>query len=60
MVLPRQGIPTASKTIDGLRVLPLGDHVTRKDDKGEQPSGGETTLKNTGATLSGRGQHNIG
>ena len=22
---------------------PLGDHMTRKDDKGDQPSGGETT-----------------
>ena len=25
------------------RVSPLGDHMTRKDDKGDQPSGGETT-----------------
>ena len=28
---------------DGPRVSPLGDHMTRKDDKGDQPSGGETT-----------------
>ena len=38
------------KTTDGQRVLPLGDHMTRKDDKGDQPSGGETTWTNTGAT----------
>ena len=23
---------------------PLGDHTTRKDDNGDQPSGGETTM----------------
>ena len=40
---PGQGISTASKTTDGPRVSPLGDHMTRKDDKGDQPSGGETT-----------------
>ena len=28
---------------NGPRVSPLGDHMTRKDDKGDQPSGGETT-----------------
>ena len=40
------GISTASKTTDGprvSRVSPLGDHVTRTDDKLDQPSGGETT-----------------
>ena len=34
--------------------------MTRKDDKGDQPSGGETTWTNTGATRSGIGQHKIG
>ena len=28
--------------------------MTRKDDKGDQPSGGETTWTNTGATPYGR------
>ena len=32
--------------------------MTRKDDKGDQPSGGETTWTNTGATRYGRVQHN--
>ena len=40
---------------DGPRVSPLGYHKIREDDKGDQPSGG-----NTGATRSGRGQHNAG
>ena len=31
------------KDDDGPRVSPLGDRMTRKDDKGDQPSGGETT-----------------
>ena len=31
--------------------------MTRKDDKGDQPSGGETTWTNTGVT---RGQHKTG
>ena len=30
---------------------------TSNDDKGDQPSGEETTWTNTGATRSGRGQH---
>ena len=34
--------------------------MTRKYDKGDQPSDGETTSTNTGATRSGRGQHTIG
>ena len=39
---------------------PLEDHMTRKDDKGDQPSGGETTWTNNGATRCGRGQHKTG
>ena len=31
--------------------------MTRKDDKGDQPSCGETTWTNTGVTRYGRGQH---
>ena len=34
--------------------------MTRKFVKGDQPSGGETTWTNTGATRYGRGQHNTG
>ena len=34
--------------------------MTRKDVKGDQPSGGETTLTNTGATRYGKGQHKTG
>ena len=34
--------------------------MTRKDDEGDQPSGGETTRTNTGATRYGRGQHKTG
>ena len=34
--------------------------MTRKDEKGDQPSGGETTWPNTGATRYGRGQPNTG
>ena len=33
--------------------------MTRKDDKGDQSSGGETTWTNTGATGFGRGLHEI-
>ena len=36
---------------DGPHVSPLGDHTTRKDDKGDQPSGGETNWANTGDTI---------
>ena len=32
-----------------------GDHMTRKDDKGDQSNDGETTWTNTGATRYGRG-----
>ena len=48
------------KTTDGPRASPLGDHMTRKDDKGDQPSGGETTWTNTGVTRYGRGQPKTG
>ena len=34
--------------------------MARKDDKGDQPSGGETTWTNTEATGYGRGQHKTG
>ena len=34
--------------------------MTGKDDKGDQPSGGETTWTNTGATRYGRGQRKTG
>ena len=34
--------------------------MTRKDDKGDQPNGGETTWTNTGATRYGRGKHKTG
>ena len=37
----------------------LGSGVAM-DDKGDQPSGGETTWKHTGATRYGKGQHNTG
>ena len=49
-----------SKTTDGRHVTPLGDYTTRKDDKGDQPSGGETTWAKTGAMRSGTGQHKTG
>ena len=34
--------------------------IWRKDDKGDQPCGGETTWKNTGATRYGSVQHKTG
>ena len=34
--------------------------MTRKYDKGDQPSGGETTWTDNGETRSGRGQHKTG
>ena len=40
--------------------MALGDHTTGKYVKGDQPSGGETTWTNTGATRYGRGQHKTG
>ena len=59
-ISPGQGISAASKTTDGPRVSLLADHMTRKDDKGDQPSGGETTWTNTGAIRCGRGQDKTG
>ena len=39
-----RAISTASKMTDGSRVSSLGDHImTRKDGKGDQPSGGKKT-----------------
>ena len=38
----------------------VGDHTTRQDDEGDQPSGGERTWANTGATRSDRGQRKTG
>ena len=34
--------------------------MSRNDNKGDQPSGGETTWTNTGAIRSGRGKHKTG
>ena len=51
------GISSASKTTDGPRVSLLGDHTTRKDDKGDQTSNRETIWINTGGSRSGRGEH---
>ena len=34
--------------------------MTRNDDNGDQPSGGEATWTNTGATRYVRGQHKTG
>ena len=50
--------PTTTKTSDGPRVSPMGDHDI-KDDSGDQPSDGETACTNTGGTRSGIGQRNI-
>ena len=43
MKSPGQDISTTSKTTNGPHVSPLRDHKTRKYDKGDQPSDGETT-----------------
>ena len=58
--LPWAGHINRLKDTDGPHVSPLGDHMTRKDEKGDQQSGGETTWTNTGATRSGKGQHKTG
>ena len=34
--------------------------MTRKDDKGDHPRGGETTWRNTAVARSGRGLHKTG
>ena len=59
MVLDRAHQPP-QKTTDGHSVSSLGEHTTRKYDKGDQPNGGETSRTNTGATRSGRGRHKTG
>ena len=57
----QQRTSPASKTTDGPRVSPLGDHTMRKGDKEDQPSGGETwTQSHVGGTRSGRGQRKTG
>ena len=38
----KQAKSTDSTTTYGPRMSPFGEHTTRKDDKGDQPSGGET------------------
>ena len=40
---------------DGPRMSPRGDHATRNNDKGDQPSDGETSWTNTCPSRSGRG-----
>ena len=59
MVLGRAYQPPQRRPMDLARHH-FGDHMTRKDDKGDQPSGGETTWTNTGATRYGRGQRKTG
>ena len=54
MILGRTYQPPQRRPMHGPRVSPLGDHMTRKDDKGDRPSEGETTWTNTGATRYGR------
>ena len=54
---PDHGISTASNTTDRPSLSALGDHMKRKEDKEDQPSGEETTWTNTGATRSDRGLH---
>ena len=58
MVLGRAYQPPQGRPMD--LAVTTGDHMTRKDVKGDQPSGGETTWTNTGATRYGRGQHKTG
>ena len=60
MVLGRAYQPPQRQAMDLACHHALGDHMTGKDDKGDQPSGGETTWTNTGVTRYGRGQHNTG
>ena len=45
---PGQGASNAFMTIDGPRMSPLGDHTTRKYDKGYKTRGRETTWANIG------------
>ena len=56
MVLGRAYQPPQRRPMD-LACHDLDTIMTRKDDKGDQPSGEETKWTNTGATRYGRGQH---
>ena len=58
IILRRNGVPLKRVSIDVCHHLET--ILTRKDDEGDQPSGGETTWTNTGAIRSGRGQHKTG
>ena len=60
MVLGRAYQPPQRRPMDLAYHHLDGDHMTRKYDKGDQPSGGETTWTNTGATRYGGGQHKTG
>ena len=61
MVLGRAYQPPQRRPMDLARHhLETINIMTRKDVKGDQPSGGETTWTNTGATRYGRGQHKTG
>ena len=59
MVLGRAYQPPQRRPMD-LAYHQLETIMTRKDDKGDQPSDGETTWTNTGATRYGGGQHKTG
>ena len=58
MVLGRAYQPPQRRPMD--LASPLGDHMTRKNVKGGQSSGGEATWTNTGATRYDRGQYKTG
>ena len=60
MVLGRAYQPPQRRPMDLARHHLETIIMTRKDVKGDQPSGGETTWTNTGATRYGRGQHKTG
>ena len=55
MVLGRAHQPPQRRPMD-LACHHLETIMTRKDDKGDKPSSGETTWTNTGATRYGSGQ----
>ena len=57
MVLGRAYQPPQRRPMDHAcyHLETIKNIMTRKDDKGDQPSGGATTWTNTGATRSGRG-----
>ena len=61
MVLGRAYQPPQRRPMDLARHhLETINIMTIKNVKGDQPSGGETTWTNTGATRYGRGQHKTG